>query len=149
MGQVMSESVVSVFGQAEFERYWPMITAELDKVPHIWSPWWTKEFLWGQVVSGNVRLMGAGTQECLEVVAFTQITYYPASKILQCYMMIGQKVDKHLESLASAMEFLARENDCHWIEIIGRKGWSRKLRKFHPSYEMMQMGFKVNSTRVQ
>jgi hypothetical protein len=60
----------------------------------------------------------------------TQIEFYPGRKMLN-YLFIGGRelVDWHIEMLDS-LERFAKEQECDGMELVGRVGWERYMRKF-------------------
>ena len=60
----------------------------------------------------------------------TQIEFYPGRKMLN-YLFIGGRelVDWHIEMLDSLKRF-AKENRCDGMELVGRKGWEKYMKKF-------------------
>lgn len=70
----------------------------------------------------------------------TQVALYPAQKWLQVPFCGGRGMKLWLEPLLDAIDGLAYDNGCVGIEISGRGGWVRVLRKYgyrpdpnHPS----------------
>lgn len=149
MEQVVGSYVEQLSGDS-LERYWPTIAKELERVPHIWKPWWTIEYLHEAAFIGGLLVLAAGPKDKIEMVVFCQISRYPACYILQAIIAFGQHMDRHLEALAGSLEVLAIHHGCSRVEIgVGRKGWARKLRPWRPVYEVAQIGFDVHNTRMQ
>lgn len=150
MGQVIGEdSVVERLEPDRLARYWPAIEKELKKVPHIWEPWWTLDYIYGSVFSGHMMVLAVGSSHLIDMTVICQVARYPTCDILQVIIACGRNMEKHLQPLAGALEVLARQVGCERVEIFGRRGWARKLRPWRPSYEVVQLGFPVFNTRTQ
>jgi hypothetical protein len=99
----------------------------MDLVPHIWAPWWTKEYLFEAVLVGRVQCWAVGPQERIQLIIFTQIAIYPAARILQSLFILGNGLDEGLPVLAATLKRFAELQDCAACEVTGRKGWKKKL----------------------
>ena len=107
--------------------YWPLISAELDKVPEIWNVHWTKEALYQSVMTGRFQVWGFGPNNMLNVIVFTEIAAYPANRILRIFLAFGNSLEIALPVIAATLERFAQISDCPICEVIGRIGWERKL----------------------
>lgn len=110
--------------------YWPSIDKELDRVPRIWQDYWTKEYLYEGGAYERFQVWGFGLQEELRVIVFTQITQFPAARYLQIFLAFGNSLDLALPVMEATFETFARHTGCEFCEIVGRKGWARKLPRF-------------------
>lgn len=149
MGQALLDDgheVKRVHGD-EFTVYWPFIEIELDRVPHIWEPWWSKEDLYVGVISGRFQLWGAGTKTAIQIMVFTQVAEFPAGPILQGVIVVGNSLEENLPVLAGAMENFARIMQCKRFEIHGRRGWGRKLKRYGPR-ETCVLSFPISLERA-
>jgi hypothetical protein len=100
------------------------------------------------------RLQGARMQAllCLRdarplAACVTQVGLYPAQKWLQVPFCGGREMRVWLEPLLDVLDGLAYDNGCVGIEISGRGGWSRVLRRFgfrpamhHPALLVKPLG---------
>jgi hypothetical protein len=117
--------------------YWPFIDIELDRVPHIWCGHWTKDSLYELTMNDRFQLWGFGPPDQIRVFVFTQIVHYPANRILQAFLCFGNSLDEALPIIEATFERFAMETECKLFEIMGRKGWERKLRGFKHDYAVM------------
>lgn len=114
-----------------FLSYWPMISQELDRIPHTWNTYWTKEFIRDAVMNGRFQIWGFGPPETVCLMVFTQVVYYPANMILEIILGFGNGLDDALPLIEATFERFAQEQNCTLCEIRnGRPGWSRKLDNF-------------------
>jgi hypothetical protein len=55
---------------------------------------------------------------------------YDEVKLLQVRMLAGDFFSEWIEDMHSLLEKFAHENNCDGLELIGRRGWVRKLERF-------------------
>lgn len=137
MGQALNEEIAKGLEyQTElmtgdvFDKYWPYISAELDKVPHIWERHYTKEYIYEGALSGEFGVWGIGPRHQIRLVVFTKILDCPAARILQITLALGNDLEGCLPNLTATLEKLAKEMNCQYCEIIGREGWQKLLPEF-------------------
>lgn len=67
-----------------------------------------------------------------KVIGFTSsaIVEYDEVKLLQVRMLAGDFFSEWIDEMHEILEKFARENNCHGMELIGRRGWVRKLERF-------------------
>lgn len=56
--------------------------------------------------------------------------HFPLAKVCQAYLIAGDEGEKWIETMDSAIEQVARLNECEHIIFIGRKGWQRRLKNY-------------------
>ena len=133
----------------DFVCVWPQIQQEMDKVPHIWEPWYTKQHLFNCVLAGQFQVWAAGHDGSVRLFLFTQIAFYPAAKVLQGILVLGNSLDHCADAIWAATEQFARPEECTRVEILGRAGWERKLHKFGFRKMNVVLGCPVRETRIQ
>lgn len=133
----------------KFFTWWPMIAAEMDKVPHIWDKWWTKESIYEGVTQGRFQVWVAGTNGEVRVTLITQIAYYPANRILQGILVLGNSLEDCAPALDAVLEKFARDTGCTLCEVQGRPGWERFLSRYGFSKAAVVLHRRVTEHRVQ
>jgi hypothetical protein len=131
MAQAISEYQTELMTPEAFEKYWPFISSELDRVPHIWNRYYTKEYLFAAAMIGDFQVWGTGPKNQIRLVVFTRITVYPAARILQVTLAFGNDLERCLPSLVATLEKASYNAECSRCDIIGREGWL----KFLPGFE--------------
>lgn len=111
----------------KFVVYWPMIEKELDRVPHIWDTWWTKDTLYDAATHGRFQVWAVGPEDQVRLVLFTQVAWYPANRILQSVCMLGNSFDECAPVLEAALTRYAIAHECAFMEVTGRPGLERAL----------------------
>lgn len=149
MAQTIIEPQVEQIYGDKLDHYWPFIVSEMDRVPHIWSAWWTKEAIYEGLSIGMLQLWAAGTKDAIHIVLITQVVVYPASRVVQCFLTFGKKIDEYIPILAATMESFARDQGCASVDVWGRDGWTKKLLKqFHGVRRMTVLSFPVSKERT-
>lgn len=127
MEQVVEEyEVQRLLGEALLY-YWPQITREMDRVPHTWDRWWTKDALLEGASCGVFQVWAAGTKEQHRIIFVTQVGVYPAGNILQGIMIFGRDLEGCAPISIAVMERFARQMGCASMELTGRVGWEKVL----------------------
>lgn len=128
MTTLVDDTVVEMLTPEKFELYWPSISKQLDYIPHVWSIWWTKDYIRQMVMQGLWQCWGVGDGMAITVVTFTQIVNFPANKVFQVILAFGEGIDKALPTLVASYEKFASGMGCTMAEVTGRPGWEAKLR---------------------
>lgn len=63
--------------------------------------------------------------------ASSAMVEYDEVKLLQVRMLAGDFFSEWIDEMHETLERFARENDCDGLELIGRRGWVRKLERFN------------------
>lgn len=79
------------------------------------------------IASDKHELLGAG---------ITEYITYPEKKVVRIVMLGGRNLKDWESEFEKTMVLFARSLGCSAIEVIGRKGWIRELRKhgYKPTY---------------
>lgn len=144
--------MTAVAMQMPIERFvelWPELQCEMDKVAHAWDPWFTKPYVFNAVMAGQWQVWAAGFDGSPRMFLFTQIVFYPAAKVLQGIFVLGNSLDSCMDAIWAATEQFARENDCVRMEVLGRRGWERKLSHFGFRNVGVTLSVPVNTIRTQ
>lgn len=78
------------------------------------------EMLW-VVVGDEGKVIGFCT---------SAVTKYDEIQMLQVRMLAGDFFSEWIDDMHDMLEKFARENGCDGLELIGRRGWVRKLERF-------------------
>jgi hypothetical protein len=62
--------------------------------------------------------------------AATAIHEYPLRKVFSCIFCAGEKMDEWADDMMSMLMSYARDNGCRSIELTGRPGWTRYLKRY-------------------
>lgn len=57
----------------------------------------------------------------------TSVSEYDDTKMLQVRMLSGDRFDEWIDMAQNTLDQIAMDNDCDGMELIGRRGWIRKL----------------------
>lgn len=130
--RIGSDTTAHVFrlSDEQYTFYWPSIEKELDKVPHIWQPFFTKEYLRDIPLHQELIVWEAGTEGAMLVIIMGQFIQTPRGNGLSFRLALGNGLDKVLPQLEAMFERLAQTMECDFVEVRGRRGWLRKLPGF-------------------
>lgn len=78
------------------------------------------EMLW-VVMNDDGKIVGFCT---------SAITKYDSVKLLQVRMLGGDFFSEWIDDMHERLETFAKDNGCDGLELIGRRGWVRKLERF-------------------
>jgi len=131
----------------QYRFYWPSIERELDKVPHIWRPFFTKEYLRDIPLHQELYVWEAGIEGAMTIVIFAQFIQTPRGNGLSFKLALGNGLDECLPQLEATFEHLAQVMGCDFVEIYGRPGWLRKLSGFKRDYVVLSR--QLRNFRVQ
>lgn len=114
----------------QYAFYWPSIERELDKVPHIWQPFFTKEYLRDIPLHQELIVWEAGIEGAMLIIIMGQFIHTPRGRGLSFRLALGNGLDKVMTQLEATFEHLASVMGCDFVEVRGRRGWLRKLPGF-------------------
>lgn len=138
---------VSLMTAEQYAHYWPSIEKELDKVAHIWEPWYTKQYLRDIPLHQELLVWETGLNGAVRVVIFAHFIQTPRGRGLQFVLALGNSLDAYLPQLEALYERLAQDFGCDFVQILGRRGWVRKLSHFKEDFVVMSR--QLTKFRVQ
>lgn len=134
-----------LFSPDDVARHWLSIENSLDRIPHTWKHT-TKDRLKHQLLSGELQAWAVADPKKLEMMVLTQI----ADGALQVILAWGDKIlDAALPLLDAGFDEFARNLDLERIEIVGRKGWERKLKPLGFKFERVILSRPVVEKRTK
>lgn len=144
-----TQSAIEKLSTDRFESHWGELRKELEKVPDTWNRWWSLDALYECVMNGAVQVWAIGTLSHIDLIVFTRVLITPnATKVLQVFLAIGQKLDTHLPWLFATFTRLARVEGCHRAEVYGRPGWLRKLKPLGMKLATVVMEIEISTERL-
>jgi hypothetical protein len=106
------------------------IHIQLDSVKHIWEDYYTKDFMTAQILNEAWQAWGFGSDGKVRLLVITQIVVFPANRVLQILMALGNSLDECLPVMEATLERFANAAECGLCDAIGRPGWERKVPRF-------------------
>lgn len=135
------------FSPEEFLAFWPKLEKELDRIPHTWRHW-TKDYLQQAVLNNVVQVWGIGPPPNAILILFTQVSIFPAMRVLNVSLALGSLEDDMLPLLDATFVNYARLNDCREVEVRGRMGWDPHLKGVGYKRTDMVWTREVSSVRI-
>ena len=82
-------------------------------------------------LSGNLQLWLAYDTDTLDVLGSfaTSVDTYPDAKLLTVQLLGGEQFDQWIDDCQDKLVIWAAANECRGIQLFGREGWVRKLKK--------------------
>jgi hypothetical protein len=120
---VPQEYITSIYSDIEkyIDKLTPTTHGRFDKIDILNDLLTGRETLWTVVDEKNDnKIIG---------VIFTEISHYPRKKMLSIQYASGDKLDEWMEESLVTLENWAVDNECTAMEITGRRGWVKKLKK--------------------
>jgi len=88
--------------------------------------YFSEKSLVDDIVGQKIQVWTAGT----DLIIFTRLDTYPSGiKTLRVLWAFGTGLDGMLEVIVDVFRRFAQQHGCCDVEITGREGWSRKLRR--------------------
>ena len=81
------------------------------------------------LLSGNMEMFLVLVDKTICAVYVVQKTFYPAKSVLSILFCGGSKVIKNIKKIENFFIYYAKQKGCKALEIIGRKGWGRAIKK--------------------
>jgi hypothetical protein len=122
---------VELMDIVRIEHYWPQIKEALQRVEPEHLRGITSSWLLGKALANEIQIWGVGDEERIDLLLLTSLNQeLSGEKVLRVVLLFGQLLDEHLFEGLKGVHCLAKHEGCARIEVHGRRGWERKLRKF-------------------
>lgn len=116
----------------ELTAYWPQIWRDMEKVPHIWQLYWTREAIEEEVFLGRAQVWAAGPRLefglQIRAVVLTRVLTYPKGRFLEGMFMFGNSLEEALPVLHATFQKFAMMQQCQNMLVQGREGWGAALK---------------------
>jgi len=73
----------------------------------------------------------------VESAVLTQIIEYPKFKVCRWFLAGGSKLHLWLDEMTKQVEEWSKQNNCKRIELVGRRGWIKKLKDYEAKHIVM------------
>lgn len=110
----------------QIDLFWRDVRPLIRRVVDKYAPQFSLEHIYNNLKSGNYQLIIFG-RKSIEMMWITTITNYGNETWCTILMAAGNDIDHWLHYLPHIEEW-AKSQTCSKIEILGRKGWKRKLK---------------------
>lgn len=130
-----------VVGTPDFEMAWSNSVALLDKAIAFSDGKETLENIKRQVERRDMQfwVVVDFSKPPFEILAafVTRIECHPKKKVLSIPYLGGKEAERWLDNIAIIEDF-ARSNGCESVEVIGRRGWIKKLPDYEPIHTVIR-----------
>jgi hypothetical protein len=125
---IATRYAMSLFTVEEFYRFWPQIEKMLDAVPHTWR-YWSKDDMYSAITASKIQVWGMGPPNTVTIVFMTSVNVFPALRVLTLLWAAGHFEDEMASLLDATLADYAKLNECTEIEVRGRPGWYKQLKR--------------------
>lgn len=125
---------VTLMPDETYVQFWPQISAELDKVPHIWEDYYTKDYLRDVPLHRELMVWCTVEKGAVMMVIYALFMDTPRGKCLSFRLALGKGLEKALPQLEATFERLGLATGCDFVQVCGRRGWLRKLKGFREDW---------------
>lgn len=143
-GGAPEQNAIYLLNGEQFDHYWPQIEECLNKTD--FGHYHTKEWLREAVKVGHVHVWIL-SDGMIRVIVFSEMIQYPIGLTIRIFWGYGAGLDQFLENANDMMDLVAGVMKAKRIEIVGRKGWMRKMRRFGFETETYIIGRAVREKR--
>ena len=123
--------IVSLVPVEYIDREWDHVANLISKAVQRSGGRWDIGSVYEEVKAGYQQLFIVYDEDKQETKAAwtSKFLDYPGAKSLQTIFIGGSGYDEWFDEVNDFIKRWASENDCKFVEFIGRKGWERKLKK--------------------
>tara|TARA_R100000988_G_scaffold103496_2_gene83073 strand:- start:1150 stop:1563 length:414 start_codon:yes stop_codon:yes gene_type:complete len=109
--------------------YWGEASVKIKDAIDLSNGRHTLETTLEKIKSGQMKLWGVVYGDILLSVFVTQRTLYPNKQVLSILFCGGKSVIRYIKKIESFFKNEAVVSGCKGVEIIGRKGWAKVIKK--------------------
>ncbi|CAB4122853.1 hypothetical protein UFOVP28_56 [uncultured Caudovirales phage] len=122
---------VSVVFPAQVVDVWEKAEPFLKQVVDITDGRTSMSFLLNRVIKEDCNLWVIYDPDSMDIVGsmITKINEYPHARFLTVEMLAGDDFDEWIDQAHDALILFAKHFLCDGLELIGRRGWVKKLQR--------------------
>lgn len=114
----------------EIDIYTPMLRVMIDKALKKGNALLTTESIIRALKDRSMQLWLIKDNKDIKAICITEILITPTGRVLGIVALTGKDYKQWKDFLEDMLTLYAKEKDCKYIEIHGRKGWDRILNNF-------------------
>lgn len=120
---------VTIVPQEDINKVFPIVRNYLDKAARLSGGRYTIEEVYDNVRFKGHQLWIAFNDNEIVASAVTEIVAYSKIKTLVGHFIGGKDLESWKQAIVDAMAKFAKAEGCDRIEFMGRRGWSKPLKK--------------------
>ena len=122
----------------QLEAVWPMVRPLMEEVAESYRGKQTVETLTSEILRGEVELWVVVEGNEILAIIGTQLCEEPSGmKTLFIKYADGRQMHKWL-GMIDEFEAYARANGCEYVEMIARKGWTKRLKDYKMTHVLLE-----------
>lgn len=118
-----------ITGITDIDTFWQEVEPFINKALEYNHGEFTTEDIYGWLKNQKMQLWVVH-ENGIQAAAVTEVVIYPRKKIVRILALAGNGFDEWSDDLQALFEFWGKKLDADGIEIIGRRGWIKKLEKY-------------------
>lgn len=132
---------ISLLDHYWLDVYWPAIKSGIASYSELFLEFDTLDGYYMKAKLDVMQVFVVGTKERIDLVLFTEFRTSPVEKWLRVVGAWGNTFDEYTTLIIATINDYAAMQGCDKVEIVGRRGWVRKLKAagFHEKYVSMHM----------
>ena len=115
----------TLVGVNDVDLVWPVVKPMLQRAIDFNDGDFDSNFVLSRLLNSTMQLFVGYNPKEIVYAAVTEILPYQKRKALRIVLMGGKDIDSWVDT--KIFERFARSQECDRIEIVGRKGWIKKL----------------------
>lgn len=132
MVETLTSREMYLLNWEQFSHYWGTGIQDALRMTDFYE-YYTDEWLFDGVLKGNIQVFVL-SDGVIKAIFFTQIVEYPGHTVIRCFWGCGA-VEKFIAIANERLEEMAQVAGADRIELVGRWGWYRMLKKIIPEVE--------------
>lgn len=128
MMDLEKKEAIYLLSWPQFTFYWSQIEQCLATTD--FDQFYTRDWLLSNVQGGGIQVWALSDGTTIRLVVFTRCYDSPRGKVLQLFWGAGEDLDRFLDMANETMDRVAGVLQAEIVEITGRRGWIRKMRKY-------------------
>ena len=104
---------------------WPVVRPMLQRAIDLNDGDFDADYVYGRLMQDTMQLFVGYNTDDIIYASVTEIIPYQHNKALRIILMGGKQIDSWVDT--KIFENFGKLENCNRIEIVGRKGWIKKL----------------------
>ncbi len=129
MGEVVKQLQLERVTPGALHVLWPNVRGALIDHPELWTTQETPEDLFKQLLLGELQLWVFLDEGNIKMYLMTHIDMRPTGMVMKLVWAVGVAAERAAATV-EAFERVALTCGCKRLEVWGRAGWARLLRKY-------------------
>lgn len=109
----------------DIDLVWPVVLPMLQRAIDLNDGDFDSDYVFDNLMKDTMQLFIGYSKDDIIYASVTELLPYQHNKALRIILMGGKQIDSWVDT--KIFEKFAKQQGCNRIEIVGRKGWIKKL----------------------